>query len=84
MTGKSVDQVQFKQAYNQKPDLELVIAKAARDFLKHKKDNHLKDNRIIDFFHGVRAYFLESRPRGYKTFFMLNSTEHEISTAHKN
>ena len=22
-------------------------------------------------------------PRGYKTFFMLNSTEHEISTAHK-
>ena len=23
-------------------------------------------------------------PRGYKTFFMLNSTEHEISTAHKN
>ena len=24
------------------------------------------------------------RPRGYKTFFKLNSTEHEISTAHKN
>ena len=23
-------------------------------------------------------------PRGYKTFFMLNSIEHEISTAHKN
>ena len=23
-------------------------------------------------------------PLGYKTFFMLNSTEHEISTAHKN
>ena len=22
-------------------------------------------------------------PRGYKAFFMLNSTEHEISTAHK-
>ena len=22
-------------------------------------------------------------PRGYKTFFMLNSTEHEIYTAHK-
>ena len=28
--------------------------------LKHKKDNHIKDNRIIDFFHGVRAYFMES------------------------
>ena len=23
-------------------------------------------------------------PRGYKTFFLLNSTEQEISTAHKN
>ena len=23
------------------------------------------------------------RPRGYKTFFILNSTEHKISTAHK-
>ena len=23
------------------------------------------------------------RPRGYKTFLMLNSTEHKISTAHK-
>ena len=23
-------------------------------------------------------------PRGYKTFYMLNSIEHEISTAHKN
>ena len=23
-------------------------------------------------------------PRGYETFFILNSTEHEISTAHKN
>ena len=24
-----------------------------------------------------------SRPRGYKTFFMLNSTEHEIFPAHE-
>ena len=24
------------------------------------------------------------RPLGYKTFFMLNSTEYKISTAHKN
>ena len=23
-------------------------------------------------------------PRGYRTFFMLNSTEHELSIAHKN
>ena len=26
----------------------------------------------------------QNRPQGYKTFFMLNLTEHEISTAHKN
>ena len=27
---------------------------------------------------------LKNQARGYKTLFMLNSTEHEISTAHKN
>ena len=37
MTGKSVDQVEFKLAYNQNPDQELVIGEAARDFLKQKK-----------------------------------------------
>ena len=26
----------------------------------------------------------KDRPRGYKTFFVLISAEHEISTAHKN
>ena len=29
-------------------------------------------------------HMLDTRPRGYKTFFMLNSIEHKISTAHKN
>ena len=36
---------------------------------------------------GLSASLLLSyviRSRGYKTFFMLNSTEHKISTAHKN
>ena len=28
--------------------------------------------------------WLVTRPRGYTTFFMLNSNEFEISTAHKN
>ena len=27
---------------------------------------------------------IKTRPRGYNTFFMLNSTEQEILTAHKN
>ena len=29
------------------------------------------------------AFIQDTRPRGYKTFFMLNSTEHEISTANR-
>ena len=32
----------------------------------------------------IKFYNLETWRQGYKTFFMLNSTEHEISTAHKN
>ena len=34
--------------------------------------------KILEFFTDETA-----RPRSYKTFFILNSTEHEISTAHK-
>ena len=37
---------------------------------------------VTKFFHLLPLSFLYG-PRGYKTFFMLNSTEHEISTAHK-
>ena len=32
----------------------------------------------------VKSSRLPVWPQGYKTVFMLNSTEHEISTAHKN
>ena len=31
----------------------------------------------------LKFYILEARVRGYKFFFVLNSTEHEISIAHK-
>ena len=39
--------------------------------------------------HGFFPYIhwldkIKDGPRDYKTFFILNSTEHEISTAHKN
>ena len=30
-----------------------------------------------------RTFTMLTRPRGYKTFFMLNSSEHEIFPAHK-
>ena len=29
------------------------------------------------------CFIVETRPRGYKTYFMLDSTEHEIPTGHK-
>ena len=32
---------------------------------------------------GIKTKHFGSRPRGYKTFSMLNSTEHEIYPAHK-
>ena len=31
----------------------------------------------------LSLWIIINRPQGYKTFFMLNSTEHKISTAHK-
>ena len=31
----------------------------------------------------TEQYYLDSWPQGYKTFFMLNSIEHENSTSHK-
>ena len=30
----------------------------------------------------ITCSYLEAKPRGYKTFSVLNSTEHESSTAH--
>ena len=35
------------------------------------------------FLLGWEATFVKSRPQGYKTFFMLNSAEHEIFSANK-
>ena len=32
----------------------------------------------------LQMVWIQIRPQGYKTFFMLNSAEHEISSAHKN
>ena len=31
----------------------------------------------------IQSDYIEARPRGYKTFSMLNSIEHEIFPAHK-
>ena len=35
------------------------------------------------YLHFLEIEWFLKMPRGYKTFFMLNSTGHEISTAHK-
>ena len=43
-------------------------------------------SQIVGFVTNTLLWVLlrENRPQGYKTLFVLNSTEHEISTAHKN
>ena len=46
------------------------------------KTGHILPENIVNL--DQQASKEATRPRGYKTFFMLNSTEHEISTAHKN
>ena len=33
--------------------------------------------------YGAEGHGIESQPRGYKTFFVLNSAEHEILNANK-
>ena len=45
---------------------------------------HLSNNfnNSLTFFVKQQVYM--TSPQGYKTCFMLNSTEHEISNAHKN
>ena len=41
-------------------------------------------NFLVSFWDDYRAPGTNAiRPRGYKTFFMLNSVEHEILSAHK-
>ena len=39
--------------------------------------------QVLAIFHAFHHQSLLTGPQGYKTFFMLNSTEHDISTAHK-
>ena len=46
----------------------------------------VEKNVIIYLMKSIRECFLSYivlRPPGYKTFFMFNSVEHEISNAHK-
>ena len=54
---------------------------------------HKMSDYICIYSNPFQAYFITEAytknpdqiwPRGYKTFFVLNSAEHEISTAHKN
>ena len=47
-------------------------------YLALKVLQHIKDSSPAIIFSN------SSRPRGYKTFYMLNSADHEILNAHKN
>ena len=58
--------------------------KIYKSFQAHlDKINMAKSKFLIRTHYFINPSSLKARPRGYKTFFMLNSTEHEISTAYK-
>ena len=42
------------------------------------------DQLLLIWIYSFLIIICDIWPRGYKTFSMLNSTEHELSTAHKN
>ena len=67
---------------------ELHVHVVCSPFLLRAYFQNMKLNTLITFF--AQAILMLKYgsplpwPRGYTTFFMLNSTEHEISTADKN
>jgi len=60
MVGKLVDEVQFKLSCNQKVDNHLVIGNAAKEYIKNKEKNHLRDHHIREFYSAVRQYFVNA------------------------
>ncbi|KAL3831791.1 hypothetical protein ACJMK2_023495 [Sinanodonta woodiana] len=48
--GKDVNQILYKDPNNQKNNELIMIGDEARDFLKQKEENHLRDSRIDEFF----------------------------------
>jgi hypothetical protein len=60
MNGKPLNEVDYKVAYNQKSDNELVIGEAAKKFVDEKETNHLRESRIKEFYSNVRQYFVSA------------------------
>ena len=51
--------------------------------MRVKNDSHLIQIKATNAEVIPKAPSRNTRPHGYKTFFVLNSAEHEFSTAHK-
>lgn len=56
--GKSLDEVDFKSAANQKKNEDLIIGEAARDFIAEKEKNKLRDHRLEEFYSNVRRFLV--------------------------
>jgi hypothetical protein len=54
----TVDSVDYRITYNQKTDQELVIGDDARELIKNKATNHLRESRLKEFYLTVRKYFI--------------------------
>ncbi|GFR86306.1 connexin 27.5 [Elysia marginata] len=57
MSNKLAYEVDFTLKYNLKSDKELLIGDAARQFIKNKSENGLKEHRIKEFYLNVVEYY---------------------------
>lgn len=57
MANKPLEKVEYNLSYNVKPSSELVIGEAAKEFISNRKEHHLKDSRIQEFYGNVIRYF---------------------------
>ena len=70
----------------QLPDLpvdKISAYDSSENLKKEKKENNNKKELSLTARQMLLILKIYSWPRGYKTFFILNSVEHEISNAHK-
>jgi hypothetical protein len=57
LISKAVDQVNYKLSYNIKTNNELVIGEECQKFIADQEKNHLRQERISEFYKNVVLYF---------------------------
>lgn len=57
LTGKLLHEVQYLQSYNLKDNQSILIGDAAETFLNNREANHLREERINDFYKSIKKYY---------------------------